>query len=100
MAEYLPNVAHRTAKKHHAQARRHEEHELHFTGTDVALAGIEPAPLLAQRAPYTKGVNDPGPVGLLHHSSTQDTCRNVGGLPVCEHRPQSVHEPSSGRNWN
>ena len=55
MAEYLPNVAHRSTKKHHAQAHRHEEHELHLTGTDVALAGIEPAPLLAQRAPYTKG---------------------------------------------
>ena len=22
------------------------------------------------------------------------------GAPVCEHRPQSAHEPSSGRNWN
>ena len=33
----------------------------------------------------------------FHHSSTRDTCVR---LPVCEHRPQSAHEPSSGRNWN
>ncbi len=39
----------------------------------VSLAGIEPAPLLAQRALYTKGGQEP-----FHHSSTRDVlCARV-----------------------
>ena len=45
--------------------------------TLVALAGIEPAPLLAQRAPYTKG----GPPSTIPQPETLAT-----GAPVCEHR--------------
>ena len=51
---------------------------LHQFYLNATLSGIEPDPLLSQRAPYTKGTQG----SFLHHSSSQH-CFHV---PECDTR--------------